>query len=444
MKRKKKFGAINGLPRRFCVVNDAAAAPQASTGFFRALRQAAFSPWRCWRWRCSLYLFGAVYGWLGAFGGAAETTGRELPGEELVARVRAATCFIGGGCGVVISAAGEIVTNNHVVADVARTTVTFSNGRSYAAVVLGRDERGDLALLQVDFPPAVPLEDFAFLPTGDSDLLQVGAACFAAGNPYAQQEKVLAFSAGVISALHQFRQGYNDAIVTDAAINPGNSGGPLVNRQGELIGICGMTQTRLGLKSNTGVAFAIPVNQLKVWLPFLRQAGGGSVAHGRLVGLGLREYSGAVLVVTPGQTSLQKDDTLLTAMHFPVRTRARFDGIIGALPAGSEVTLQVWRDGQEITVTAVLTPLRLAKKLFTLNAAPADAAPLAYDVVPESAAARAGLRDGDTILSINDLPTNPRGLTQAAQYLAGLYAGDEVALSCRRGDKNFRVKFIAE
>ena len=179
---------------------------------------------------------------------------------ELVAATVPAFVFIAGGSGVLISADGLALTNSHVIGKQRAFNVRLGDGRSFKANVLGHHAFGDLALLQLEGG-----NDLPFLPLGDSDALQTGEFCMAIGNPLAlglldQQPTI---SAGVISAKNRLSGNYADGLVTDASINPGNSGGPLINARGELIGINGQMQTRMGLRSNTGLGFAIPVNRVK-------------------------------------------------------------------------------------------------------------------------------------------------------------------------------------
>lgn len=371
----------------------------------------------------------------------------------LAARVRPAFAFVAGGSGAVISPDGEVVTNNHVVENLPSVGVTLGDGRAFRAEVLGRDRQGDLALLKLTGASGLP-----FLPLGSSAALRRGEACYAAGNPLSlgAADQEVSFSAGVVSALHQFRHGYNDAIVVDAAVNPGNSGGPLVNRRGELVGICGMTQTRLGLKSNTGVAFAIPVDQLKLWLPFLRRAKGGNVFHGRLDGLDLAEDNGTVTAraVAPGSSAaaagFRPGDVLAAFMGYHVPTVARFDGISGIYPAGSAMQAVVRRARpgggmEEKTLRFSLPPLRPWKAAFAL-ARPrvGEEYPRVGAVMRGGAAEKAGVAAGDEIMAINDLPVRVSGLPQLTGYLSELHAGDRVELQLRRDGRRLKAGFVAE
>lgn len=365
----------------------------------------------------------------------------------LVEQVRPAIVFIGGGSGVLISADGEIITNHHVVDENIAVMVFLSDGRGFRAQVIGRDRQGDLALLKINSASALP-----FLSFGDSAKLSRGQFCLVAGNPLARgalmptlREPTMSFSAGVISALHQFRQGYNDAIVIDAAVNPGNSGGALVNKNGALIGICGMTQTRLGLKSSTGAGFAIPVNQLKLWLPFLRNAKGGNVFHGRITGLKLQENNGQVRVVNNNAIGLQTDDLIISFMNYHVPTMARFDGIQGIYPAGTNMHIVVERHGAEKTLRFSLPPLRPYLPTFSLTHANAnDDFPRVKNITTNSNAENAGLKINDEILSINNLPVRVSGLTSLNNYLNNLHLGETINLEIRRHHEKLTIEFVAD
>ena len=164
----------------------------------------------------------------------------------------------GSGSGVIVSADGYILTNNHVISGVDEITVVMADGEQYDAEVVGSDPQSDVAVIKVD------AKDLPAAKLGDSDAIEVGEWVLAVGNPFELQNTV---TAGIISA--RGRSGispmstssYEDFIQTDAAINPGNSGGPLVNLDGEVIGINTAIATRTG--GNIGIGFAIPINMAK-------------------------------------------------------------------------------------------------------------------------------------------------------------------------------------
>ena len=181
------------------------------------------------------------------------------------------------GSGVLIGSDGHILTNVHVIDGAKRILVTFSDGREFPATVVAADPLQDIALLKIE---AKDLPDPLVL--GDSDSLQIGEDVIALGNPFGpmMQDPRPTVTRGVVSAVHRnFRPNanadrvYTDMIQTDAAINPGNSGGPLVDMDGNVVGVNTFIFSRSG--GSHGIGFAIPVNRVKAMLEEIRQ-------HGRL------------------------------------------------------------------------------------------------------------------------------------------------------------------
>ena len=157
----------------------------------------------------------------------------------------------GQGSGFVLTPDGYIMTNSHVVKDADKVTVKFSDGRERAATIVGADERSDVAVIKVEG------QNLATLPLGDSDKLQVGEWVLAIGNPFGLVSTV---TAGIVSAKGRRGVGivdYENFIQTDAAINPGNSGGPLINLDGEVVGVNTAIFSRSG--GYMGIGFAIPI-----------------------------------------------------------------------------------------------------------------------------------------------------------------------------------------
>ncbi len=182
---------------------------------------------------------------------------------------------LGSGSGFVYDAEGYIVTNNHVVADGERYEVTFADGVRRSAELVGVDVDSDLGVLKVDDLP----ENARPVPLGDSKALQVGQFVVAIGNPFGEAGSM---SIGVISGLGRTlesqriaegggRYSLPEVVQTDAAINPGNSGGPLLNLEGQVIGVNSAISTRTG--TNSGVGFSIPVNAVKQVVPKLISEG---------------------------------------------------------------------------------------------------------------------------------------------------------------------------
>jgi len=166
------------------------------------------------------------------------------------------------GSGFVIDKAGHIVTNYHVVQGASRVEVSFSNNERKPATVVGRDPSTDVAVLQVKGLPARALTP---LPLGNSDLVQVGDAVVAIGNPLGEDRSI---TSGIVSALQRQISAPNGApidhvIQTDAALNHGNSGGPLLNTRGQVVGVNSQIQTASGGDGNVGIGFAIPIDTVE-------------------------------------------------------------------------------------------------------------------------------------------------------------------------------------
>ena len=176
------------------------------------------------------------------------------------------------GSGVIVSAEGYIVTNNHVVESADEIEVALSDGRTASAMVIGSDPESDLAVIRIQ------LGKLPVATIGDSDRLQVGDVVLAIGNPFGVGQTV---TMGIVSALGRTQTEVNpfeSFIQTDAAINPGNSGGALIDAQGNLIGINTAIYSKTG--ASHGIGFAIPVNAVrKVMEQIMRQ---GSVTRGWL------------------------------------------------------------------------------------------------------------------------------------------------------------------
>ncbi len=164
------------------------------------------------------------------------------------------------GSGFIISQDGRILTNNHVISDANRIEVTLPDQTRYRAQLLNRDQYNDLALLQI-----TPKKKLPILHLGDSDQLQVGQKVLAIGNPFGLEGTL---TVGIVSSLGRTIRSENNTeleglVQTDAAINPGNSGGPLLDSQGNVLGI---NTAILGQNGNIGIGFAMPINRAKAML----------------------------------------------------------------------------------------------------------------------------------------------------------------------------------
>ena len=327
----------------------------------------------------------------------------------LCVAIRPAYVFIAGGSGVVIRPDGLMLTNDHVLETRRSFDVRLGDGRSFKARVLGRDEVGDLAVLKIDAADGEPLPH---LPLGDSEAVRVGDEVVAVGNPFALGviDQSPTFTLGIVSAKHHTQGTYTECIVTDAELNPGNSGGPLVNMAGEVVGINGQISTRYGLRSNTGLGFAISARQIAIWLPLLEQAEGGEVPHAALAGVQFesrdRERPASVVVKevaegSPAATAgFQPGDTIVALDDMAVANGHRLAGLIGIYPAGHETAFRVIRDGREETLRVALTaPKRCRTGIDLQRPRGGDLLPVVEGVEAGSSAEAAGLQPGDVIVA---------------------------------------------
>ncbi len=338
----------------------------------------------------------------------------------------------GQGTGVIVDADGIIATNNHVVAGAQRLEVTLQDGRKLSAEVVGADPETDLALLRVQAKelPAARL--------GDSTLLEPGDWVVAVGNPFGLDHTV---TVGVVSATGRSGIGvasYEDFIQTDAAINPGNSGGPLLNLDGEVIGINTAIRTSNG--GSDGISFAIPSATLARVLPEL--VADGRVSRGWLGitlqpltpelarSFGLESASGALISEVQPDTpaaaaGLRPGDVVLSVQGKDVRNHRELSEAVAALDPGTEAELVLLRKGKRQGVTVELGErppkgvlaqretrapsgaegfgLRLADMPRSLaQELQLEGGALVREVAPDSSAARAGLLPGEVILSVDE------------------------------------------
>ncbi len=343
---------------------------------------------------------------MGGASAATDPAGANL--TELCVQVRPAFVFIGGGSGVIIRPDGLMLTNDHVIGRKRSFTVRIGDGRSFKAKVLGTDPVGDLAALKLDVPEG---QTVPFLELGDSDALKVGDEALAVGNPFALGvlDQAPTFTVGIISALNHTQGTYTECIVTDAEVNPGNSGGPLINMAGQVIGINGQISTRFGLRSNTGLGFAISSRQIKLWLPRLETAEGGEVKHARIAGLQFEKaepVSEKSLVIkdvadgSPAATAgFLVGDTIVAIDGAPVANALRLRGLLGIYPDGHRVPMTVKRGGAETGLEVTLTaPERAKLGIEFVRPRGDDLAVRVESLEKGSAGAVAGLQEGDEII----------------------------------------------
>jgi len=286
------------------------------------------------------------------------------------------------GSGVLIRIAGQkgvyVLTNNHVTQRAApqQITISLADSRILKPTRVWADPESDIALLQLDGNEALPT---ALL--GDSEQVRVGQWVLALGSPFGLNQTV---THGIISARErgQISLGstirIKDFLQTDAAINPGSSGGPLVNLDGEVVGINTAIASPSG--SNSGVAFSIPINMVKRVVRQLLEK--GTVTRGYLglqvaqsfeaadaERLGLSRAQGALVEKVYNDTpaaaaGLRANDVVLEVDSTVVRNENHFINLISGLPIGQRIRLQVWRDRQKIAVEAVVGDWAKGQTMF--------------------------------------------------------------------------------
>ncbi len=258
------------------------------------------------------------------------------------------------GSGFIIDRAGYVVTNNHVIEDADQIKVKLKDESEFNAAIVGRDPNTDIALLKIESS-----ENFATVKLGDSDALQVGQWVVAIGSPFGLEQTV---TAGIVSAKGRVIGSgpYDDFIQTDASINPGNSGGPLLNLQGEVVGI----NTAI-VASGQGIGFAIPINLARDIIVALRDE--GEVTRGWL-GVAIQDLSPEmaeyynieskkgvfVADVFEGdpadQAGIQPKDIVLAVNGEKIKTSRQLTGIVAKIPVNDSAKIKILRNGTEKTV----------------------------------------------------------------------------------------------
>ena len=264
------------------------------------------------------------------------------------------------GSGFIISADGYVISNNHIIRDADEIVVSLSDRRAFKAEVIGTDDRSDVALLKID------AQDLPVVRLGQGYNLKVGEWVLAIGSPFGFDHSV---TAGIVSAKGRSlpRENYVPFIQTDVAINPGNSGGPLFNLDGEVVGVNSQIFSRTG--GFMGLSFAIPIevamnvaDQLRTkgrvsrgWLGVLIQDVTPKLAES----FGMDKPQGAaiakVLPESPAEKAgLQVGDVVLAFNEHPVGRSSDLPPIVGSTSVGTEVPVEILREG-ESTVLYVLT-----------------------------------------------------------------------------------------
>lgn len=281
----------------------------------------------------------------------------------------------GAGSGFIATEDGYILTNNHVVGNSSKINVTLTDGRRFAAKLIGSDPGTDIAVIKID-ATGLPVAQL-----GDSEQVQQGDWVLALGSPFGLQQTL---TAGIVSATgRELRDSqFNRYIQTDASINPGNSGGPLVNMQGQVIGINTMILTGSPFnQGNIGIGFAIAVNEARNVFNQLVQ--GGKVSRGYLgvlvveldqakaKALGLEPGSGVFVNNVPdsnspaGKAGLQSKDVITAFNGKAVKMPRELTDLVASTPVGSSARVDFIRDGQKqsATVTLVERPNDLSAQL---------------------------------------------------------------------------------
>lgn len=270
----------------------------------------------------------------------------------------------GLGSGVIVSEEGYIITNNHVINDADEIRVLLFDGEEVDAEIIGTDPGSDIAVIKVDESTDLPA-----IPMGDSDGIRVGEMVLAIGSPLAE-ELAHTVSMGIVSASGRSLElnAFSSFIQTDAAINPGNSGGALINVDGELVGINTAIASRSG--GNQGIGFAIPINTARsvmealitdgrVSRGFLGIAYGGEVDRTMARALGMSSPQGFVIgnVEEDGpadQAGLMEGDVVVGLNGNPVRNFNDFRIAVANITPGTEIELEIFRDGENETYTVEL------------------------------------------------------------------------------------------
>ena len=382
----------------------------------------------------------------------------------------------GMGSGFVIDKEGHILTNYHVIEGADEIVVTLEDKgkeKEYTATLIGSDSKTDIALVKIKREPGDNTE-FPFLRLGSSENLEVGEWVVAIGNPFGLSHTV---TVGVVSALgRSIGAGpYDEFIQTDASINPGNSGGPLINIEGEVIGInTAIISGNTG--GNVGIGFAIPINIAKGILKDLKET--GSVTRGWLgvmiqkitpeleKSFGLSQSEGALVgdVIPNGPADkggVKRGDVITRFDNQAVREMEDLPKIVAATTPGSVVDVEVIRDGSRKVLRITIEVLKDTKETVVAKADPLGLqvqditeelaqslklegvdGVLVSDVVAGNAASEAGIRRGDVISEMNRVPV--KNLQDYNNLLANVEKGSSVLFLVKRGGSTIYIAVKVE
>lgn len=340
------------------------------------------------------------------------------------------------GSGVIVSAEGHIITNNHVIDQVDQIEVLLSDGRSIKARLVGADATVDLAVLKIDEPG---LKSLKF---GDSDSVQAGDFVLAIGNPFGFEETV---TDGIISSKGRPNRvdGFGDYLQTNAAINPGNSGGPLVNLRGEIIGINTAIISKSG--GSQGLGFAIPSNSVRTALESLLK--NGRIIRGYLgilsrnIGPFAQETDGVLVddVVSDSpadEAQMRKGDVIRKFNGHEVKTFNELRAFVSQVELNKKVEVEVTRSGKLLKLTAGIKEEPVDYKTTRINPheSPAPSrrqAPADPEDQPDEAGALGSIEVGELTQDMArrlDLPKSVRGVmvTRVNDHESELRTGDVI------------------
>lgn len=281
--------------------------------------------------------------------------------EDLFYGRRSQRAQIGTGSGVIITADGYIITNNHVIDNSKELSVTLNDNKTYEAKIIGSDSKTDIALLKIEADEALPYATF-----GDSDQVKIGEWVLAVGNPFNLTSTV---TAGIVSAKSRDLSGSNTQsfIQTDAAVNPGNSGGALVNTNGDLIGINTAISSQTG--SYIGYSFAVPSNIARKVIEDIMEYGnvqngilgikGGTLNSSFAEEIGVDDTQGIYIdsvVEDSGakKAGLKKGDIIKEIDNITISKFSDLTGHLSAKRPNDVVELTILRDGELKTVPVTL------------------------------------------------------------------------------------------
>ncbi|UCB51418.1 MAG: DegQ family serine endoprotease [Deltaproteobacteria bacterium] len=361
------------------------------------------------------------------------------------------------GSGFIIDKDGFILTNNHVVEKTEEIKVKLANGKEYDAKIIGRDPKTDLALIRIETDKALTP-----LPLGDSEKLEVGEWVVAIGNPFGLGHTV---TAGIVSA--KYRQlgagAYDNFIQTDASINPGNSGGPLLNTQGEVVGINSAIYSGSG--GSIGIGFAIPVNMAKDLLPQLKK---GKVVRGWLGvmiqkitpelkdKLNLKDEGGALVAdVTSGspadKAGIERGDVIISFDGKRIKEMNELPYVVASTPVGKVVEVEVIRKGKKKSFQVKIRQLKEEQVEEEPTGGRSDLGMTVDEITPElarefgfseerglvvvqvennSPAEEAGIRRGDIIMEMDQAPM--KDIDEYSKKIRRYKKGDTILFLIKR------------